>query len=454
MNTIYLFTASFMFLFALVHTSAIPDVLPKRSTLLLPSKDPFYAVPAGLDHVHPGTILKHRPAPAPLAAFGIVPVKLQESHQILYRTTDSLGNATATVLTVLIPHNADRSKVLSYQVAEDAANINCAPSYALQLESATGPLFGTIITQAEILLILAALEQGWVVIIPDFLGPKAAFIANKLSGQATLDGIRAALGSQSFTGIQDPRITMWGYSGGAIATNWAAELQPTYAPELMIAGAAVGGTVPDFRSALKRVNGDLFAGFVPPAILGLSAQFPEVSALVEQHIKPDAKDKFYRARDRCLVPNAAEFLFADVFGMFDDRNLFFSNPTATAAIENANLGKAVPKIPFYWYKSVLDEASPVADTDAVVSKYCSEGVTIEYVRDIASEHGSYAAIGAPKAISWLKRVMNGETPKPGCSTKTTFSSLLDPATIEILPKYITDALLVILGRPAGPIIFG
>ncbi|KAJ3497442.1 hypothetical protein NLG97_g1897 [Lecanicillium saksenae] len=99
-----------------------------RAVPLVPSKDSFYAVPNGLETSKPGDILRHRPAPAKIAAFGLAPVHLDATFQLQYRTTDNVGNATATVLTVMVPHNADMSKVLSYQVAEDAASIDCAPS--------------------------------------------------------------------------------------------------------------------------------------------------------------------------------------------------------------------------------------------------------------------------------------------------------------------------------------
>ena len=437
---------------------ALPATLHSRSGPVQPSQDPFYAVPDGLESIQPGTILKHRTPPAPIAAFGAAKVNLEATYQFLYRTTDNLGNATATVLTVLIPHGADTSKILSYQVAEDAASENCAPSYALQLGSATGPLLGTLVTQAELLLVEAALEQGWVVILPDFQGPKAAYLANKLAGQATLDGIRAALQSSSITGIQNgssTTITMWGYSGGSLATNWAAQLQPTYAPELQIAGAAVGGTVPNITNVVTTINRGPFAGFIPTGVLGLSAQYPELKKVIDQHLKPQYVDKFHTVLNQCLVADAAGFLFQDVIGMFDDRNLIYSNPTAVSILnDNALLGKATPKIPLYWYKSVLDEVSPIADTDALVSEYCANGATIEYQRDIASEHGSYAVIGAPKALSWLKQVMDGQKPSSGCSKHTALTTLLDPATAGVLPGFIIDALLDLLGKPVGPILFG
>jgi hypothetical protein len=74
--------------------------------------------------------------------------KIEAYYQMLYRTTDSLGNATATMTSVLVPYNANMSQVLNYQSAGDATYINCAPSYAIQLGQCN-----QTITQVEILLI-------------------------------------------------------------------------------------------------------------------------------------------------------------------------------------------------------------------------------------------------------------------------------------------------------------
>ncbi|KAK2616188.1 hypothetical protein QQS21_000820 [Conoideocrella luteorostrata] len=382
--------------------NAAPMALTERAGPVLPSLDSFYAVPDNVGQARPGTILKHRKTPFPVAVFGIAPVNLEESHQILYRTTDS-----------------------------------------------------TIVTQAELLLIEAALEQGWVVAIPDFQGPKAAYLANRLAGYATLDGIRAALNSASITGIQsNPTITMWGYSGGSVATNWAAELQEQYAPELKIAGAAVGGTVPDITNVVTAINKKAAAGLIPTGILGLGAEYPDLKEVITNHIRPEAANKFYKAGKQCLVANAAEFLFQDIIGMFDDRELVYTNPTAVRILQENAFGRVTPSIPLYWYKSVRDEVSPVKDSDAVVDQYCTRGANIEYVRDIASDHGSYAIIGASKALSWLKNIMDGGEAQSGCSKKTVVSSLADVASAEILPKLIVDALLDLLGKPVGPILFG
>lgn len=57
--------------------------------------------------------------------------------------------------TLLIPCNANSSKLLSYQIAEDAANSTCAPSYNLQ--KTTNP---NATSSIEAIFIEAALNKG------------------------------------------------------------------------------------------------------------------------------------------------------------------------------------------------------------------------------------------------------------------------------------------------------
>ncbi|KGQ09423.1 Lipase 1 [Beauveria bassiana D1-5] len=446
-----LLSAAIVVAHALVASAAPPMPHDPRTAPILPSQDPFYAVPDSISAAAPGTILRHRKPPSSIAVFGFDSVNLAETVQIQYRTADNLGNATAAVLTVLVPHHADMSKVLSYQVAEDAASADCAPSYTLQRESKSGPHHGTLFEQAEILLIEAVLEQGWVVVVPDYEGPNALYLAWRLAGQATLDGIRAALASEEITGIKaDATVAMWGYSAGSMATAWAAEIQPQYAPELRIAGAAFGGTTPNITNVVGATNKGRFAGLLPTGIMGLSKQYPAIKAMVDRELKPEFREVVEQTKHQCLVADLAVFSDRDVTAMFTDPRFMYNDPDAVKVLAEIDLGQAVPEIPIYWYKSVHDEVSPVADSDAVYAKYCAGGATVEYLRDEASEHASAMATGAPRAVAWLKNIMNGGKPKPGCSKETTLTSLWDLSTIEVLPGFILDALLDLAGKPVGP----
>lgn len=420
-----------------------------------PVDDPFYVPPQGFESTAPGSILRYRTPPYPIAAFSLAPSNLAASYQILYRTTNSFGDAVATVSTILVPHNADFTKLLSYQVAQDAADPNCSPSYAFQLDAATDGILGLIMPQLELVFITAALEKGWVVTVPDHLGTKSAFLANNLSGQATLDNIRAALASTDFTNIsKDATITMWGYSGGSLASGFAAELQPTYAPELNIAGAALGGTVPQILPVVYATNKGLFTGLIPSGIHGLANEYPSAAQLIADYVLPSKAAAFNKTQSLCLTGDITNYLGQDVFSYVSDPNIF-TKPITTALLDANAMGQHVPDIPLYIYKSAGDEISPVNNTDDLVSQYyCPGGASVQYLRDELSEHATMAILGAPDAFIWLEDRMNGEPVDAGCSQSTVLTSLTDPNTLLALGVDIVDVLLSLLAVPIGPIMIG
>lgn len=123
------------------------------------------------------------------------------------------------------------------------------------------------------------LSRGWFVIVPDFEGPRAAFGASVLAGHATLDGIRAVLSLAGNDDVSLPlpndasrfKYAMWGYSGGSLASEKAAELQVQYAPELTgFVGAALGGLVSNIGSTFDINNKSPYMGNLVLILLGVT----------------------------------------------------------------------------------------------------------------------------------------------------------------------------------------
>ncbi|KPI39664.1 Lipase 1 [Cyphellophora attinorum] len=424
--------------------------LSTRQLVTPPTNDPFYTPPAGYESTAPGTILAIRNPPSLIAALGILPVPLKSAHQILYRSTDSFGNPSSTVTTVLVPlTNPSPSKLLSYQVAQDSASLNCAPSYAFQaLSSSSGP-FGTVGTQIEILAIGAALAEGWIVTIPDHEGPNAAFLANVRGGQHVLDGIRATFSS----GLVDPdaKVAMWGYSGGSLVSSFAAELASTYAPELLsqLIGVALGGAVPNITTALPYLTASPFAGLVPGGIIGLANEYPNIAAKVSENLLSNKAEYFNKAHTQCLGANLLSFLGQDVLAdYFTSEDLFFSDPEVLA-VTNANaMGqRPIPaSIPVFMYKGVQDQISPISDTDALYDFYCAGGARIEYIRDVSAEHAALLLTGVPSAVQWIKWRFEGVAWSGGrCQNRDVLTSLGDAAAQKI-KKDIRDKLAGFLGK--------
>lgn len=446
-----------VFLFLLQLFALLPLALTAPAAVtdsILPVNDTFYIPPKGFESAAPGDILRSRTPPKPIAAFSLAKVNLRSAHQLLYRTTDSFGEPIAAVSTILVPHNADYTKLLSYQVAQDAADPNCAPSYAFQLEAAHDGTLGLVMPQLELILIAAALQRGWVVTVPDHLGPKSAFLANHLSGHVVLDNVRAAKESTNLTDLSsDPTIALWGYSGGSLASGFAAELQPSYAPELNIQGAALGGTVPQILPVIHEANKSPFAGLIPAGVQGLANEYPEIAKLIQQNLIPAKAAEFSKTKNLCLTGNILEYLNKDVNTFVKDKEIFTS-ATASKVINANAMGHHNPKIPLFVYKSAGDEISPVNNTDSLVASYCDGGSRVEYKRDALSEHASLAIIGVPDTLMWLEDRMNGVPVKAGCSKSTSFTSLLDPGALVVLGETIVQILLTLLDAPVGPIQIG
>ena len=179
---------------------ALPISSAPAPTIMLPSQDPFYTPTGNWKSAKPGTILSHRVVPHALAN-----ITYSHAYQLLFRTTTALGHPTAAVTTVIVPPNADFSKLLSYQIVYDTPDADCAPSYTLQ---GGGPNdFDTGFTYG--------LGEGWVVNSADYEGPTGEYTVGTSSGWATLDSIRAALASTQITKVKaDATVAMWGYSGG------------------------------------------------------------------------------------------------------------------------------------------------------------------------------------------------------------------------------------------------
>ena len=147
--------------------------------------------------------------------------------------------------------------MISYQSAYDSLNQNHEPSYAIS----GGRTLGGLVSGVELAVFGPFLADGYTVIVCDTEGQRADFAAGPEYGMNTLDSIRAAFNSSTVGLSSDTKVAMLGYSGGAIATEWAAELAPTYAPDVnarMIGGGAGRPTRPSgAQPALRRGHPDL-----------------------------------------------------------------------------------------------------------------------------------------------------------------------------------------------------
>ena len=282
----------------------------------LPADDPFYDPPQGFQHAAPGTVLRSRDVE--VAFLGLIPQKFTAT-QLLYRTTDMNGVPEATVTTVIAP--AERAPgqvcpVLSYQCAIDAVTSRCFPSYALRRWAlAPGAL-----AQLEFFLISAALAEGWAVSVPDHEGPNGAWGTPYEPGYRVLDGLRAALNSEKLGLSAEAPIGLWGYSGGGLATAWAAEVSGSYAPELNIVGAVLGSPVGDLGHTFRRLNGSFYSGLPAMVVAALSHAYPDLDRVIQEHATDTGKAMLLRVENMTTIHAVLRLIGMDM-GKLVDRPL-------------------------------------------------------------------------------------------------------------------------------------
>lgn len=310
------------------------------------------------------------------------------------------------------------TKVLSYQVATDSCDLDQAPSYIFQT---SGFLQGSDVTQA--------LGRGWYVNIPDFQGPQASFTAGIQAGHSTIDSVRATLGSD-FGIDEHARVALWGYSGGALGSEWALELAVQYAPELTFVGAALGGTTPDVLSVYSITNGTGHAGIIPASFLGLSTQWPDLNTYIQAELYQTGIHNatfFNAAFNESIDQTNAAYNNTNIDLFFKNGGGVFESGVSQHVFNtDGKMGyHGVPQCPLYIYKAIADEISPISDTDALVDKYCAVGATINYLRNNATDHSTEAVVGDSGATHFLESVLDGTYNATGCliqNVSTTIST--------------------------------
>jgi hypothetical protein len=367
-----------------------------------PDSDPFYAQPDPMPDVAPGTVLDSRPTTIRALALPL-PVR---AWQVKYLSTDTKGAPAADIATIiqplLLPPRSQR-KLVSYQTAYDGLDADCAPSYAF----ATG-INPPAYEEAAVLPLLLA---GYTVVSADYEGPRYEWTAGVNSGHGVLDGVRAAqnFAPAGLNGASTPT-ALWGYSGGALASQWANELASGYAPELNIVGVAAGGVPANMEAIARAIDGSALSGVYFGATVGLSRAYPEIQ--VDRLLNDRGRAAFETLGHQCIAEFTLQFAFQHMRDYVTVPELL-DVPAIRQVIAENTMGQRIPDAPTYVYQGANDELAITPPVDALVQKYCGMGATVQYVK-IPGEHITTAGTGVPGALAYVQNRLNGKPAPSSC----------------------------------------
>ncbi|MET9650765.1 lipase family protein [Streptomyces sp. NPDC006460] len=406
---------------------AAPVTAAEAAPATASAADPFYSYTGStpLYSFAPGTVLASRTLqyhmlglPTPVRAI-----------QLLYRTTDAQGRPAANVTTVVRSPSGDGTKAVSYQSFYDSLDPEDGPSRAI----AGDVTLGGLIPNVEALVLVPLLTQGYDLVIPDTEGQRADFAAGPEYGTNTLDSIRAATRSAE-TGLGSATaFGLVGYSGGAIATNWAAALAPGYAPDVnrRLVGFAQGGLLVDPAHNLRYVDGSLsWSGVIPMAVIGVSRSY---DIDLKQYLSGYGLEVYEELEQGSIVDALGRYPGLTWKKMakpeYADPN---SIPAFVEAMNRINLGSApTPTVPGYITQGdagVLegtfadppgigtgDGVMVAGDVRALARQYCATGnPAIRYSQFELLSHTGVPVAWAPLALGWLNDRFAGRTAPSDC----------------------------------------
>jgi len=387
-------------------------VMAVAACQVTPDKDAFYTAAPPTSSGAPGTIIRSRSSVFSMDPITNSAVAGIKSWQVLYWSESATNTPIAVSGTVLVPSaawtGAGTRPLVSYGVGTRGVGDQCAPSYTLSTGS-----------DYEMTIINDALKKGWAVAVTDMQGLGTAGVhtyeVGQSQGKAMLNMARAAE-RLSGTGLTaSTPVGLWGYSQGGTTAGWAAELAPTYAPELQLKGVAEGGVPADLTAVAGFLDGGATVSFELLAAIGYDAAYPELD--LQSYLNADGKALLAKSQSMCLVSvDGFGTLLGVAFHHISDYTT--SNPITTAAwqtrLNQNKLGAGKPTVPVFQYHAMADEIVQYAQADTLHKTYCAKGVNLTWKALPVAEHLTAMIEGEGDALAFLGARFDGTPVTASC----------------------------------------
>ncbi|MDV2477819.1 lipase [Rhodococcus zopfii] len=393
----------------------------------------FYAPPSPLPAGNPGDVLRSEPSDLAIrvpTTNGVFPA---QGTRLLYRSHDANGVPNAVGGTYLEPSTpwsgpGERPLVVLAPGTQGQGD-RCAPSKALNyLVDYNPPL--DLFTEYELLSINVMLLQGIAVVVTDYDGlgtPGHHTYVNRLAeGHAVLDAARAA---QQLPGTSIPDngpVGLFGYSQGGGAAAAAAELAPSYAPDLDLRGVYAGAPPADLAATLAQIDGTALTGVIGYTINGLQEAYPEITDEIDAEINDHGREMLTQVANEC-VP---ETIFRHGFQRTSDYTrtgeplavVLERLPQAQAVVDEQRIGRLKPQVPVLVQHGTQDDAVPYGQGRQLALDWCAQGATVQFSPNLTPpilpgfviNHLSPMLMSMPESVSYMIDRFHGKPAPSNC----------------------------------------
>jgi dienelactone hydrolase len=395
----------------------------------------FYNPPATLPSVN-GTLVRTEALPLGLSLPGLDGKVLPgTATRLMYKSTDSNGLPVAVTGAYIEPSaewkDGGPRPLVALASGTMGQGDQCSPSFALQHPVTLTD--ETVSVGYENLAIYRLLSTGAAVVVTDYVGLGATdrlhTYVNRLDGaHAVLDAARAARAVPGASITPASRIGLYGYSQGGGASAAAAELQPSYAPDVKLSGAYSGAPTADLAAVTKGIDGSALVGALGWAINGFAQSDPDLRTVIDANTNAAGKAALADLSTMCVGDAVLSYPFASSAKWTTSgksvSDIIAADPKAKAVLDKQRIGRLKPTSPVRLATGVEDDIVPHPQARQLAVDWCRKGANVTYVPVKLANLGDKTLLNhvAPlladqgDAVSWLTDRLTGRTATSNCWT--------------------------------------
>ncbi|WP_328550865.1 alpha/beta fold hydrolase [Streptomyces sp. NBC_00366] len=393
----------------------------------------FYTPPADLPSAD-GALVRSEPLPLALSLPGIDGPLPGTATRLMYKSTDSAGRPVAVTGAYIEPAAAWKGSGARPLVAVAPGTMGqgdqCAASLGLQ-----HPLrFNgrTVSVGYEDLAVYRLLAKGIAVVVTDYPGLGATdrlhtYVNRVDEGHAVLDAVRAARSLPGTSITSGSRVALFGYSQGGGATAAAAELQPSYAPDVTLAGTYSGAPPADLTEVTKAIDGSDLAGALGWSVNGFLQSDPALRPIADVHLNAAGRAALKDLSTMCVGDALLAYNSVHSTGWTTDgrsvSDIIQSEPALKAFLDEQRIGTMKPASPVRVATGTGDDLVPHAQARRLAAAWCAKGADVAYEPVVLPNLGRalinhFAPLLADQgdAISWLTDRLNARPAASNCSS--------------------------------------
>ena len=394
----------------------------------------FYNPPADLPAAD-GALIRTEPLPLALSLPGLTGPLPGTATRLMYKSTDSSGGPVAVTGAYIEPSAAWKGSGPRPLVALASGTMGqgdqCAPS--LNLQNPITVNTETMSVGYEDLAIYRFLAEGVAVVVTDYTGlgttDRLHTYVNRLDeAHALLDAVRAARSLPGTSITAASPVGLYGYSQGGGASAAAAELQPSYAPDIKLSGTYAGAPPANLTEVIKGIDGSALVGALGWAINGFLQSDPSLRAIADADVNAAGKAALADLSTMCVGDSILSYAFKQSTAWTTSgkslSEVIAGEPRLQATLDAQRIGLLKPAGPVRVATGVRDDIVPHAQARQLAVDWCDQGANVTYVPidlpnlgdKLLTNHLVPLLTDQGDAISWLTARLSGEPAGSTCST--------------------------------------